>query len=80
MAKERLTVMLACSQTGEKLKPLVIGKAENPRCFKNTDKSKLPVTWKFNRKSWMTREIFNDNDKRPRGPVSLTWLNPSNLI
>ncbi|ESN91598.1 hypothetical protein HELRODRAFT_165651 [Helobdella robusta] len=33
-AKERITVLLACSQTGEKLPPLVIGYAENPRCFK----------------------------------------------
>ncbi|ESO10336.1 hypothetical protein HELRODRAFT_183752 [Helobdella robusta] len=32
--KKRLTVLLACSQTGEKLPPLVIGYAENPRCFK----------------------------------------------
>lgn len=58
LAKERLTVMLACSETGEKLKPLVIGKSENPRCFKNIKKSQLPVKWAFNKKAWMTRDIF----------------------
>ena len=35
LSKERLTVMLACSATGDKLKPLVIGKSYKPRCFKN---------------------------------------------
>ena len=60
LAKERLTVMLACSALGEKLKPLVMGKAENPRCFKGIDKSKLPVKWAFNRKAWMTMDIFKD--------------------
>ncbi|KAK3101564.1 hypothetical protein FSP39_004521 [Pinctada imbricata] len=57
-AKERVTVMFACSLTGEKLKPLVIGKAARPRCFKNVNTSNLPVTWEHNRKSWMTSDIF----------------------
>jgi hypothetical protein len=34
-AKDRVTVMLACSATGEKLPPLVIGKPKNPRYFKS---------------------------------------------
>lgn len=59
-AKERLTVMFACSATGEKLKPLVIGKSYNPRCFKNINKSTLPVTYFSNKKSWMTSNAFND--------------------
>ncbi|KAK3088454.1 hypothetical protein FSP39_019393 [Pinctada imbricata] len=50
--------MFACSLTGEKLKPLVIGKAARPRCFKNVNTSNLPVTWEHNRKSWMTSDIF----------------------
>ena len=32
--KERSTIMLACSATGEKLKPLVISKALTPRCVR----------------------------------------------
>lgn len=58
-AKERLTVMFACSATGEKLKPLVIGKANQPRCFKNIKKENLPVSDESNKKAWVTSEIFN---------------------
>ena len=36
--------MLACSATGEKLSPLVIGKVQKPRCFKNIKLEQLPVT------------------------------------
>ena len=58
LAKERITVMLACSSTGEKLKPLVIGKSKNPRCFKNINIDNLPVYWQSNKKAWMTEFIF----------------------
>jgi len=37
-------IMFACSAIGEKLKPLVIGKAPKP-CFKIVKVHKLPVTW-----------------------------------
>lgn len=60
MAKERLTVMLCWSMSGEKLKPMVIGKARKPRCFKNIDIEKLPVVWRSNKKSWMTECTFLD--------------------
>ena len=56
LAKERVTVLLACSSTGEKLKPLVIGKVKNPRCFINIDN--LPVYWESNKKGWMTGYVF----------------------
>ncbi|GBM64990.1 Tigger transposable element-derived protein 4 [Araneus ventricosus] len=50
--KARLTVM-----TGhQKLKPLVIGRSKNPRCFK--DAKSLKIDYDFNKKSWMTSEIF----------------------
>ena len=32
-SKERITLALTASMMGEKLKPLVIGKAQKPRCF-----------------------------------------------
>lgn len=60
LAKERITVMLACSSTGEKLKPLVIGKAKQPRCFKNINIDNLPVLWQSNKKAWMTAYIFTE--------------------
>ena len=37
--KERLTILLACNADGsDELTPLVIGKSQNPRCFKNVRK------------------------------------------
>ncbi|CAM2724777.1 unnamed protein product [Rotaria socialis] len=49
-SKERLTVLLCSNLAGtEKLKPVVIGKSQRPRCFKNITTSKLPVTWLPNR-------------------------------
>ncbi|XP_063410388.1 tigger transposable element-derived protein 6-like, partial [Mytilus trossulus] len=60
LAKERITVMLACSSTGEKLPPLVIGKAKKPRCFKNINVNNLPVIWQSSKKAWMTTYIFTE--------------------
>ncbi|KAI0221817.1 Tigger transposable element-derived protein 4, partial [Lamellibrachia satsuma] len=59
-SKERITVLLACSAAGEKLTPLVIGKAANPRWFRGVDKALLPVTYRANRKAWMTSVLFNE--------------------
>jgi hypothetical protein len=39
---------------GEKEKPLVIGKAEKPRCFKSLKINNLPAIWRNNKKAWMT--------------------------
>ena len=58
ISKERITVMAACSATGEKLPLLVIGKSENPRCFRGYEKASLGVRWEANKKAWMTTDIF----------------------
>ena len=42
----------------EKLKPLVIGKAKNPRCFKNINIDNLPVYWESSKKAWITGYVF----------------------
>lgn len=60
LAKERITVLLACSSNGEKYKLLVIGKSVHPRCFKGMKTSDLPAFYLSNRKSWMTSSILND--------------------
>ena len=67
-AKERLSIMLCCSATGQKLKPFVIGNAARPRAFKQNSVTpdNLPVTWKHNKKAWMTTAAFED------------WLNQLN--
>jgi len=37
--------------TGEKLKPLVIGRARKLRCFKNINIQRLPVIWESSKKA-----------------------------
>lgn len=58
--KERLTVFLCCFADGAFEKPMIIGRANKPRCFKGVDKANLPVTWKFNKKAWMTGSIMEE--------------------
>lgn len=63
-SKERFTVLLCASATGEKIKPVVIGKSKNPRSFKAYHKNNLHVHYESNRKAWMTTEIFTAFLKR----------------
>jgi hypothetical protein len=57
-SKETLTVLLAESVMGETLPPFVIGKANQPRCFKNVNVNSLSVIWRANKAAWMTCEMF----------------------
>ena len=58
-SKERMTVAVCANMDGtEKLELLVIGKFQNPICFKNV--KKLPVEYLANKKAWMTSDIFED--------------------
>lgn len=60
-SKQRVTILFCTNMDGsEKLKPLVIGKSENPRCFKSINKADLPVTYRGNKSAWMTNTIFID--------------------
>ena len=53
VAKERLTVMVCVSMTGEKRKLQVIGQSQKPRGFpKNV--SDLPVDYDFSKNAWQT--------------------------
>ena len=57
--KERITVLLARSAEGEKLRPFVIGHSANLTCFKGlASLACLPVTYFSNKKAWMTAELF----------------------
>ncbi|XP_031334550.1 jerky protein homolog-like [Photinus pyralis] len=56
ISKERVTFLACCNANGShKLKMLVIGKAKNPRAFKNAD---IPVEYKSSANAWMTTTIF----------------------
>ena len=70
--KELISVALCCNANGsDKVAPLVIGKYANPRFFKHIDKSKLGVTYRSNKKAWMTGALFQEwlkfFDQRMRG-------------
>ncbi|XP_050545073.1 jerky protein homolog-like [Daktulosphaira vitifoliae] len=56
IAKDRITFMPCSNASGtHKLNLLVIGKAKNPRAFKNV---KIPVDYKNQSKAWMTKSVF----------------------
>ena len=71
--KDRLTVLVGASMSGEKLPLYVIGKSEKPRAFKNV--RKLPVTYHWNKKAWMTGRLWEkwlrDFDKLVNRKVAL---------
>lgn len=57
-SKDRLTVLLTSNADGsDKLRPLVIGRLEKPRCFKGV--KSFPTEYAANKKAWMTGELFN---------------------
>ncbi|CAB5390911.1 unnamed protein product [Rhizophagus irregularis] len=57
--KTRITVLLGCNSNGtEKIKPLVIGNAQKPHCLHGINISNLPVSYYWNKKAWMTQDIF----------------------
>ena len=56
-SKERITLIIGANMdSAEKLPLLAIGKSARPRCVKNV--RHLPVEYKFNKKAWMTLDIF----------------------
>ena len=57
-SKERLTIALCASMTGEKLPALVIEKCKKPRCFKNITPKALPVIYTSNKRAWMNSALF----------------------
>ena len=59
--KERITLVVCVNGDGSnKLRLHVIGKYENPRCFKNVNQADLGCTYWNNKKAWMTQTIFAD--------------------
>ena len=57
--KERLTALVCANMTGtEKMPLLVLGRSKNPRCFKHV--KSLPVTYRANKKAWMTGALFTE--------------------
>ena len=57
-SKIRITGLAAANAVGNKLPTFVIGKAKNPRCFKNI--KKLSCRYRSQRKSWMDSILFEE--------------------
>ena len=55
-SKIKIIGLAAVNVVGNKLPMFVIGKAKNPRCFKNI--KKLSCTYRSQRKSWMDSVLF----------------------
>lgn len=70
LSKDRLTCLLSCNMAGEKLIIMMIGRAANPRAFRqaNIKPKDLPVLWRYNSKAWMTANLF------------IEWLNIINRV
>ena len=59
--KVRLTYALTTNAEGsEKLEPLIIGKAQKPRAFKNKSGAQLGFNYRNNAKAWMKTDIYQD--------------------
>ncbi|BFZ15182.1 hypothetical protein BsWGS_18221 [Bradybaena similaris] len=56
--KNRVTALVAVSATGEKLKPLIIGRSARPHSFRGCTVGELGIDYFHNKKAWMTRDIF----------------------
>ncbi|GFS18304.1 tigger transposable element-derived protein 4 [Elysia marginata] len=57
--KERVSLLCAANMDRSgKLSLLMIGKFGQPRCFKGINT--LPVTYRHNKKAWMTSSLFKD--------------------
>ncbi|XP_018430489.1 PREDICTED: tigger transposable element-derived protein 1-like [Nanorana parkeri] len=60
-SKDRLTLLLGANVSGTlKLKPMLVYHSQTPRALKGLNKDMLPVYWKWNKKAWVTQEIFLD--------------------
>ena len=64
-AKQRVTIAFVVNAAGEsEVKPIMIWKWENPRCFKNVDKKRLPVQYFSQSNAWMSGEIMDEKLNR----------------
>lgn len=59
--KTRMSVLVMMNATGtEKIRLLFIATAKRPRCFGKKDGRELGLWYFYNKKAWMTGEVFSD--------------------
>ncbi|XP_015789399.1 tigger transposable element-derived protein 4-like [Tetranychus urticae] len=58
--KERISILLGCNQSGEKMLPLIITKSKNPRSLRGRSNylNQKGLLLESNKAAWMTKEIF----------------------
>ena len=60
-SKERLTCAFFVNASGDKEKPIIIGKSANPRCFRGvSDRATLPCEYFSQPKAWMESDILTE--------------------
>ncbi|XP_025017613.1 tigger transposable element-derived protein 6 isoform X1 [Tetranychus urticae] len=57
---ERISILFCVNQAGQKLKPLIIGKAAKPRCFYKDCLLDLELTYVSQSNAWMNLNLFTD--------------------
>ncbi len=78
VSKERVTLLFCSYMDGsEKLKPIFIVNAENPRCFnhKRIKKQNLPVHY-YSNKSKKLHDAFEDVTSRAKKQTTITDFFP----
>ncbi|ESO92429.1 hypothetical protein LOTGIDRAFT_216956 [Lottia gigantea] len=56
--ENKFTILFCCSASGEKLKPLIVGKDQLPQSLNNCNAKDIPVQWSQQKNSCMTANIF----------------------
>ena len=57
-SKKRVTILVGTNMVGHKLKPMLIGTAERPHCFRGLIVENLPVYYYHNKKGWMNSYVW----------------------
>lgn len=80
VSKDRFTLLFCANASGTfRCKPMLVYKSETPRVLKNKQKQHLPVFWKSNKSSWVTKAIFRDWFLRSFIPEVKEFLAKKNL-
>ena len=78
--KDRVSLLACANATGShKLPLLLIGKSQNPRCFKHVNMDNLPVAYRAQKNTWMTSSIFSEWFKTVFVPKVKSHLHAQNL-
>ncbi|CAL1538349.1 unnamed protein product [Lymnaea stagnalis] len=60
-SRDRLTIILGGNAEGDfKFKPMVVYHSQSPKALKGYSKEHLRVTWRSNKKSWVTGTLFEE--------------------